>query len=1131
MTKNSRLLTSTGQIRSTIYTYGDAGHPGDVTAITDPNAKVWAVTYNANGDLASETDPLGNKTTHGYDSIGRRTSTVSAKGNATGANPATYTSTFTYNAFGQLLVSTDPLGHQVKRTYDADQNLASLTDELNKATTYGYDAANQLTVMTRADNTTLQNSYDLAGNLATQKDGKSNLTTYTYDPLNRVSSVKDPLNRTTTYNHDRADNLTSVVDALNQTTTLSYDAANQLTSKLYSDPATLDVTSLGYDANGQRTSMVDGTGTSIFEWDSLNRLTRSSNGAGVTVRYGYDLKGQTTSLTYPNSQVVTRTYDGAGRMATVKDWLNHTTIFSYDANDSLDNQTYPNGTQAAMGYDAADQLLSIADTKAATTLASFSYGRDNAGQLASASSTGMAQPAESYGYTSLNQLASVNSTSYSYDAADNLTRLTSGATLGHDDANQATSHTQAGVVSSLSYDAKGNRTLASGPAPPARYRYDQANRLTEVATFTGLVAAGESHSLALGSDGVVRAWGANTLGQLGNGLIGVPATTPAPVVNLSGASAVGAGVDHSLALKSNGTVWAWGDNSNGQIGSGAVPNPATSPVQVPGLTEVTSVAGGGFHSLALKSDGSVTAWGSNITGQLGNSTTSVVPSGPVQATGLSGVSAVAAGRDHSLGLKSDGTVWAWGFNGSGQLGNNSTTSSSVPLQVTGLSGVTAIAGGGDHSLALKSDGTVWAWGANDSGQLGTASTIDSLVPVQVSGLAGAVAVAAGSTHSLAARADGTGWAWGANGSGQLGNASTTTSLVPVQASGLGSAVAVAAGSTHSLALRSDATVRAWGANTFGQLGNGSTANSSVPVSVTSLSNVQPVAKATYAYNGDGLRISKSVARLTTAFAWDLSGGLPMMLKENSTYYVYGPGGTPLERIDSSGAVTYHHQDQLGSTSLLTDAAGAVVATASYDAYGKTTSSTGSARTPLGYAGQYTDAETGFQYLRARYYDPAMGTFLTRDPIEAVTQEAYGYVGGDPLNATDPTGLYAMTNSERRFCRESTKNAARCLVAFRLSRLAIRDTTARYGHKNDDTSANAFQHCYWNALMTMHMGARAAKGFGDRHEQRPRGRKESGETYDARKRMDLANNRLGRKIGGCSESATACYENPNLVVLK
>jgi alpha-tubulin suppressor-like RCC1 family protein len=206
-----------------------------------------------------------------------------------------------------------------------------------------------------------------------------------------------------------------------------------------------------------------------------------------------------------------------------------------------------------------------------------------------------------------------------------------------------------------------------------------------------------------------------------------------------------------------------------------------------------AIAAGGAHSLALKSDGTVWAWGYNGYGQLGDGTTSS-RSLPVPVSGLSGVTAIAAGNNgyittHSLALKSDGTVWAWGYNNYGQLGDNSTTARNSPTQVLSAVGqpftsVTAIAAGGGHSLALKADGTAWAWGYNYYGQLGDGSTTARGLPVQLPGLTGVTAIAAGDNHSLAASTDGTEWAWGSGGHGRLGNGLSTNASAPSRVASL-----------------------------------------------------------------------------------------------------------------------------------------------------------------------------------------------------------------------------------------------------------------------------------------------------------------------------------------------------------
>ena len=169
------------------------------------------------------------------------------------------------------------------------------------------------------------------------------------------------------------------------------------------------------------------------------------------------------------------------------------------------------------------------------------------------------------------------------------------------------------------------------------------------------------------------------------------------------------------------------------------------------------------------------------------------------------------------------------------------------------------------------------------------------------------------------------------------------------------------------------------------------------------------ASATYTYSGDSLRMSKTSGGTTSAFAWDLTGSLPQLLSDGTNSYIYGPSGHPIEQI-AAGAVTYYHHDQLGSTRALTSATGAVVGTFTYDSYGRTTGSTGTITTPLGYAGQYTDAESGLIHLRARYYDPSTAQFLTRDPAVATTGQPYSYGDDNPTNEVDPTGLYGYSFS-------------------------------------------------------------------------------------------------------------------------
>ncbi|WP_233595705.1 MULTISPECIES: Ig-like domain-containing protein [Corallococcus] len=348
------------------------------------------------------------------------------------------------------------------------------------------------------------------------------------------------------------------------------------------------------------------------------------------------------------------------------------------------------------------------------------------------------------------------------------------------------------------------------------------------------LATGDIHSLGLKQDGTVWAWGTSSFGQLGDGTTDTRRLTPVQVQGLAGVAALAAGGLHSLGLKQDGTVWAWGYNVNGQLGDGTTTHRLT-PVQVQGLTGVVALDAGYVHTLALKQDGTVWAWGSNSNGQLGDGTTTDRLL-PVQVQGLTGVVALAASSAHTLALKQDGTVWAWGSNYYGQLGNGTTTDRLLPVQVSGLTGVTALASGGYHILALKQDGTVWAWGYNSRGQLGDGTTTQHrLTPMQVPGLTGVAALAAGHYHTVALKQDGTVWAWGDNGFGQLGDGTATDRFTPMQVSGLTGVTALTAGITHTLALKQGGTVWVTGRNREGQLGDGTTKEGLAPRHVSGLS--------------------------------------------------------------------------------------------------------------------------------------------------------------------------------------------------------------------------------------------------------------------------------------------------------
>ncbi|MCZ0980273.1 hypothetical protein O1L60_18240 [Streptomyces diastatochromogenes] len=352
----------------------------------------------------------------------------------------------------------------------------------------------------------------------------------------------------------------------------------------------------------------------------------------------------------------------------------------------------------------------------------------------------------------------------------------------------------------------------------------------------------------------LKAWGNNRSGQLGDGTWTDFRTTATTVLGLTSAEVVkvaagggGATSGYGLALLTDRTVQSWGANGSGQLGDGSVFS-HNAPGQVVNLSSARDIAAGGWHSLALLDDQTVVAWGRNNYGQLGNGT-NADSSVPVRVEGLNKVIAIAGGLNHNLALREDGTVWAWGYNVNGQLGDGTSDSRNVPAPVGGLTGVSLIAAGANHNLALVgpagSGGVVMAWGYNATGQLGDNSTINRLTPVKTQdSWTGEVSrIAAGCNHSLAVTgSDNVLHAWGQNTSGQVGDGTTDYRITPVPVPGIKGVQLVAGGREHTIVLLGDNTVRSWGANGSGQLGNGTTDESSSPVTtLTALTGVDKIA--------------------------------------------------------------------------------------------------------------------------------------------------------------------------------------------------------------------------------------------------------------------------------------------------
>jgi alpha-tubulin suppressor-like RCC1 family protein/sugar lactone lactonase YvrE len=397
---------------------------------------------------------------------------------------------------------------------------------------------------------------------------------------------------------------------------------------------------------------------------------------------------------------------------------------------------------------------------------------------------------------------------------------------------------------------------------------------TVVAVTSTSVSAGAEHSVVVKADGTLWAWGHNGYGQVGNGTR-VNALIPVRIGN--GVSFASAGGYFTVALKTDGTLWGWGRNSSGELGTGTTAD-ALTPVQIG--SGFVSVSGGTYHTVAVKSDGTLWAWGWNVSGQLGTGTTTNSLT-PVQIG--TGFSSVSGGGQHTAALKTDGTLWTWGYNGYGQLGNGTTIDSLTPAQIGG--GFVSVSAGPGNTFAVKADGTLWAWGGNSHGSLGDGTKTSRLVPVQIG--SGFASPSAGG-HTAAVKPDGTLWTWGWNAYGQLGNGTTTDGLIPVAIGN--DFVAAAAGQYHTVAVKSDGTIWTWGHNSNGQLGDGTVLDSFTPVPAGPARTITTVAgNGMTAFSGDNGPATSAI----------LNGPIGVAVDSYGNLFIADAGNNRVRRVDVS----------------------------------------------------------------------------------------------------------------------------------------------------------------------------------------------------------------------------------------
>ena len=487
-------------------------------------------------------------------------------------------------------------------------------------------------------------------------------------------------------------------------------------------------------------------------------------------------------------------------------------------------------------------------------------------------------------------------------------------------------------INSVGQCGAGQGVGTSGP-----YGYLIVTSLTQIGTDTDWASLGECHgrsgTLAIKTDGSLWGWGNNNDYQLGriNGTFGnSPVFTPTrlltpniPIVKASmGAlhtmflvdsdvpwqGVISSGIESGEAfgqtqlLGSNGLLYTWGDARYGVLGNGtyqtdALDDDVLSPTVISSGVKWKDISVGSQHMIALKLDGTLWSWGLNTNGQLGKGTTTNNNANgtPVQIGSDSNWISVSAGDNHSLAIKSNGTIWAWGAGSSGRLGVGDTTGRTSPTQIGSDSNWISVSGGSLHTLAIKSNGTLYAWGSNINGRLGDGTTTQRNSPVQIGSDTNWMKVSAGNSHTVALKNDGTLWTWGYNAQGQLGDGTTIQKTSPIQIGTDTNWKEIYAGYQYTFAIKNNGTLWAWGWNNYRVFGNGTTTDSLVPIQIGSDTNwrlIEGRDLSTFAIKTDGT--------LWAAGTDNAESPLGFGISQNTTILTFTQIGTDTDWLLISG---------------------------------------------------------------------------------------------------------------------------------------------------------------------------------------------------------------------------------------
>ena len=953
-----------------------------VVSATDSATRSVSYSYDGTGNLSSSTGADGTVTKYGYDSSSRMTSLTKPDGGVTSN---------TYDASGRVSKQTDPIGRVTAFAYDANATTVTAPDGLKEIDEY---ASGVITKITKAAGTALQQlwtyQYDSDFNRTVSTDPMGRSTTSTFDADGNSLTVTDSLGRTTASTFNAFGEPLTVKDPLNRVTTFSYNPTGDLVSTTSPSGAT---TSHTFAPDGVLTSSVDalnkgttftndGRGLPLCTTDPDSRKwctaysaagfpTSETDPAGKATTKVFDPAGRVTSSIDPLGKVTKRTYDGVGRLLTVTDPLGRVTATVYDAAGQVTSSTTPAG-KSTVSYDTAGRISRTTDPLGRSTITAYNV----AGWKSSVT----------------DPLGRV--TKYSYDLAGRpiTTTLPSGATLTatYDEDGQLVSSTDAaGKVTTFTHDAAGQVVKTVDPLGRATAtEFNVDSRVMKVTSpdgkFVGSTydAAGNLTNVT-DADGHPYSYSYDAAGLL------VSQTVPGSGTSTFTYDAAGR---LSSTTRGDGSVVGEAHDAAGHL----------TTVDYPGTGADVSYAYDAAGQRLSMTDGTgKTTYSYTSTGLLASTTNG--------AGAALAYTYDAAGQRTAVTYPGSKKV-SYGYDAAGQM----TALTDWSARTTSFTWTS------DGKLATRVDpGTVTenrTYDANNRLTQSTLKTGSNATATYKYGYDAAGQIVSDVTTDPLVSSKSRSYSY--DKVGQLATRTTGSTVVnwTTSSAGVLSMVPGATLTTNSAEQVTKYAPDSGAETTFAYTPVGSRASAttaSTPATATTYSYspagdlvaaVTGSVSTTYAADGDGLRQSVTRGSTISKFLWDTASELPLLLKDESYSYIYGPDSTPVEAVENStGTASYLHEDVIGSVRLATSTTGAVVAVNEFNSYGALGSHSGTTFT-IGYSGNWKDPTTKLVYLRARDYDPMTGQFLQVDPAIDLTRQPYAYANNDPLARTDPTGL-------------------------------------------------------------------------------------------------------------------------------